>query len=107
MPIFIDDVRATCVAARRPFATRQTASLEVGRNERTYRPDTDRKGVGFLRDVARAFVFNDAESQHRLSQHMAEERIERAGQLQRAAGDSTTANWAGLTVPQYLTDMYA
>src|SRR6266436_3103964 len=39
---------------------------------------------------------------------MAEARIERGGNdFARAAGDSTTANWAGLTVPQYLTDMYA
>ena len=35
--------------------------------------------------------------------------MERAGKYMstRAAGDSTTTNWAGLTVPQYLTDMYA
>jgi hypothetical protein len=39
---------------------------------------------------------------------MAEERVERtAEQMQRAAGDTTTSNWAGLTVPQYLVDMYA
>jgi hypothetical protein len=38
---------------------------------------------------------------------MAEERVERAEYLQRAAGDTTTTNWAGLTVPQYLTDMVA
>jgi hypothetical protein len=35
---------------------------------------------------------------------MAEERVERAEYLQRAVG---TGAWAGLTVPQYLTDMYA
>lgn len=90
----------------RPAHDRQ-ATMHVGREERTYRPDTDRKGTVFLRDVARAFLFNDAEAQHRLAQHMAEERVERAQYLTRAAGDSTTGNWAGLTVPQYLTDMYA
>jgi hypothetical protein len=92
----------------RPRTNRQQATVTVGRNERTYRPDTDRKGTQFLRDVSRAFIFNDAEAQFRLSQHMQEERVERGAQMmERAAGDSTTANWAGLTVPQYLTDMYA
>ena len=38
---------------------------------------------------------------------MQEERVERAEYLERAAGDTNTGNWAGLTVPQYLTDMYA
>ncbi|HMH90728.1 MAG TPA: hypothetical protein VK586_06535, partial [Streptosporangiaceae bacterium] len=56
----------------RPAHERQGA-VTIGREERTYRPDTDRKGTGFLRDVARAHLFNDAEAQHRLSQHMAEE----------------------------------
>jgi hypothetical protein len=67
--------------------------------------------VFFLRDVVSATIRNDAAAQHRLATHMQEERIERAeyvnGMQERAAGDSTTANWAGLTVPQYLTDMYA
>ena len=88
-------------------ATRQVASVAVGRNERTYRPDTDKKGTRFLSDVTRAMIFNDPEAANRLASHMAEERIERGDKLTRAAGDSTTANWAGLTVPQYLTDMYA
>jgi hypothetical protein len=79
----------------------------VGTEERTYRPDTDRKGGGFLRDVARQFLYRDLESETRLTRHMAEERVERAQYLTRAAGDSLTSNWAGLTVPQYLTDMYA
>jgi hypothetical protein len=87
--------------------TDRAASVSVGRNERTYRPDTDKKGVRFLSDVTRAMIFNDPEAANRLASHMAEERIERGDKLMRAAGDSTTANWAGLTVPQYLTDMYA
>lgn len=91
----------------RPAHDRQTASLQVGRNERTYRPDTDRKGARFLRDVARAYLLRDAEAQHRLDQHMHEERIERAGMVERAAGDATTSSFVGLVVPQYLTDMYA
>jgi hypothetical protein len=76
----------------------------VGREERTYRPDTDARGKGFLMDVSRQFLYQDVEAQHRLSQHMREERVERAEYMQRAVG---TGAFAGLTVPQYLTDMYA
>jgi HK97 family phage major capsid protein len=79
----------------------------VGQEERTYHPGNDRKGGQFLRDVARQFLYNDVQANERLSRHMHEERLERAGQIQRAAGDTTTTNWAGLVVPQYLTDMYA
>jgi hypothetical protein len=49
-------------------------------------------------------MFQDVEAQHRLSRHMQEERVERGQYLQRAAG---TGAFAGLTVPQYLTDLYA
>jgi hypothetical protein len=94
----------TPAAKRRP-AYDQVA--RVGREQRTYNPDTDRKGVLFLRDVTRNFLFNDAEAQYRLAQHMQEERVERGKYLERATGDVTTTNWAGLTVPQYLTDLYA
>lgn len=76
----------------------------VGGEERTYRPDTDRKGTQFLNDVARVFLYRDLESEQRLTNHMREERVERAQYMQRAVG---TGAFAGLTVPQYLTDMYA
>ncbi|MER5622497.1 hypothetical protein ABT061_15780 [Streptosporangium sp. NPDC002544] len=76
----------------------------IGHEERTYRKDTDPYGKGFLLDVSRQFLFQDVEASSRLSRHMAEERVERAEYLQRAVG---TGAWAGLTVPQYLTDMYA
>jgi HK97 family phage major capsid protein len=78
--------------------------LQVGREERTYRPDTDPYGKGFLMDVCRQFMFQDVEASSRLQRHMAEERVERAEYMKRAVG---TGAWAGLTVPQYLTDMYA
>lgn len=76
----------------------------VGREERTYRKDQDPQGKGFLMDVSRQFLFQDVEASHRLAQHMREERVERAEYLERAVG---TGAFAGLTVPQYLTDMYA
>jgi hypothetical protein len=80
----------------------------VGAEARTYTRGSDPNGRQFLMDVCRAHILSDPAAQARLSRHMAEERVERtAEQMQRAAGDSTTGNWAGLTVPQYLTDMYA
>lgn len=76
----------------------------VGQEERTYRKDQDPYGKGFLMDVSRQFLFQDVEASHRLSQHMREERVERAEYMQRAVG---TGAFAGLTVPQYLTELYA
>jgi hypothetical protein len=76
----------------------------VGAEERTYRPDTDPYGTSFAMDVMRGQVTGDPVAQQRLSQHMAEERVERSQYLTRAVG---TAAFAGLTVPQYLTDLYA
>lgn len=75
----------------------------VGQEERTYRPDQDRRGAMFERDVAAAFL-GDYEARDRLARHMQEERAERGEQLQRAAG---TGAFAGLVVPQYLTALYA
>jgi len=91
----------TTPAANRAPAYDQVA--RVGQEERTYRPDQDRRGSSFERDVAAAFL-GDYEAQARLSRHMAEERVERGDQLVRAAG---TGAFAGLVVPQYLTDLYA
>lgn len=102
---------------------RKTSTTVVTSEERTYAAHKERgfdsttnqlraggpkPGADFERDVASAF-FGDYEAQARLARHMAEERIERAkyfgnGTEERAAG---TGAFAGLTVPQYLTDMYA
>lgn len=76
----------------------------VGAEERTYHRGNDRDGGSFVRDVTKQFLYRDLEAEQRLVRHMAEERVERAQYLQRAAG---TGAFAGLTVPQYLTDMYA
>jgi hypothetical protein len=89
-------------AATRPAAREGTA--RVGSEERTYRPDTDPYGTTFSMDVLRSAVCNDVEAQSRLSRHMAEERVERSQYLTRAVG---TGAFTGLTVPQYLTDLYA
>lgn len=76
----------------------------IGMEERTYRPDKDPKGEAFLRDVGRAFVMKDFAATDRLMNHLREERVERGEYLERA---TTTGNFDGLTVPQYLTDMFA
>ncbi|MSZ76338.1 MAG: hypothetical protein F2667_04430 [Actinobacteria bacterium] len=79
--------------------------MEVS-DRRTYRTESDRTGQQFLRDVAAQFIFGAAatESNERLAAHMREERAERGEQIDRAAG---TSAFAGLVVPQYLTDLYA
>lgn len=77
----------------------------VGQEERTYhRGQEGGKGALFLRDIARQYLYRDMEAEGRLARHMQEERIERGQYMTRA---SNTGNFAGLTVPQYLTDMYA
>lgn len=87
--------------ARKPAYDRVA---RVGTEERTYRRDQDPYGKGFLMDVSRQFMFQDVEAASRLARHMQEERVERAEYMQRAVG---TGAFSGLTVPQYLTDMYA
>jgi hypothetical protein len=81
----------------------------VTSEKRTYNENDDRKGVQFIRDVTAALLNrSDFEASDRLQRHMREEQVERGAetlkQQQRAAG--TTA-FAGLVVPQYLTDQYA
>ncbi|SCL43169.1 phage major capsid protein, HK97 family [Micromonospora pallida] len=96
---------AALSARTSPTGTRAPAYdrvARVGAEERTYRPDTDRRGAGFQADVVAQFM-GDFEARTRLERHMAEERAERGDQI-RAVG---TGAFGGLVVPQYLTDMYA
>ncbi|MEV4705035.1 hypothetical protein [Actinoplanes sp. NPDC049316] len=89
-----------------PTGTRTPAYdqvARVGAEARTYRPDTDRRGVGFATDVVSRFL-GDFEAGARLERHMQEERVERGGHQERAVG---TGAFSGLIVPQYLTDMFA
>ena len=100
-----EDELAALQARTVPGATRAPAYdqvARVGREERTYRPDQDRRGAAFQFDVRAAFL-GDYEAQARLSRHMQEERAERGQQI-RSVG---TGAFAGLVIPQYLTDMYA
>jgi hypothetical protein len=76
----------------------------VGHEERTYRPDQDPHGGQFLKDVVRSRYDGDLKAQERLSRHMTEEERDRPQYMQRAVGSGA---FAGLVVPQYLTDLYA
>ena len=76
----------------------------VGREERTYRPDQDHDGSGFLRDFVSGAVFGDFAAQQRLGRHMDEERVERGGEIR---ANTPSANFGSLVVPSYLTDLYA
>ncbi len=84
-----------------------TNRVSVKSEARTYSKENDRGGVGFLRDVA-ARTYGDFGAMQRLDRHMQEERVERADYMpgieQRDIG---TSAFAGLTVPQYLTELVA
>jgi hypothetical protein len=84
--------------------TNRDGVARIGTEERTYRPDTDPYGTQFAMDVLRSFTLNDIQANDRLSRHMAEERVERSQYLTRAVG---TGAFTGLTIPQYLSDMFA
>jgi hypothetical protein len=103
----LENHRAAQESTPTPNANRMPAYdqvARVGQEERTYHRGNDRKGGAFIRDLTRNFLYNDVQAGTRLARHMAEERVERAQYLERAVG---TGAFAGLTVPQYLTDMYA
>jgi len=77
----------------------------VGAEERTYHAGNCRKGAEFLKDVIGMTFYRDMNAEARLSRHMNEERVTRGEYLtKRAAG---TGAFAGLVVPQYLTELYA
>lgn len=63
---------------------------------RTYSPESRNS---FIADAYAAQFSNDFAARERLSRHMKEEQVERR--------DVTSANFTGLVVPQYLTDLAA
>ena len=80
----------------------------VAGEKRTYNPEMDKTGGTFLRDLS-SLVMDPAnfEARDRLAQHMREEKVERGDQLERVQRAAGTGAFAGLTVPQYLVDLYA
>lgn len=73
------------------------AAVAVVKSEpRTYSPEAK---VSFIADAYNSQFNGDFAARERLARHMNEERVERR--------DVTSANFAGLVVPQYLTDLAA
>jgi HK97 family phage major capsid protein len=73
-----------------------TAVAVVKSEPRTYSAESKNS---FVRDAYAAQFSNDFAAAERLARHMNEERVERR--------DVTSANFAGLVVPQFLTDLAA
>jgi HK97 family phage major capsid protein len=82
--------------------------VQMGAEPRTYSEHNNVSGerVSFFQDAYRAQFQSDTRSQERINRHRREVEVEReqAGQQDRA---TTTGSYAGLVVPQYLTDMVA
>lgn len=96
-----------------PPAPVQERTVRVGAEERTYRPDTDARGVGFALDVVNAFR-GDLQASERLQRHMREEQVERGvDSFERSAAGSQssravgTGAFTGIAVPTYLVDLFA
>jgi hypothetical protein len=98
------DAAARAVTETVASPNERRAPAVVTSEERTYHEGNDPRGEMFLRDVAAAFLGNH-QARERTERHMSEEIVERgAGFEQRAA---STGSFAGLVVPQYLTDLVA
>lgn len=74
----------------------EEAVTTVKSEPRTY---SERSSNSFIRDAFAAQFQNDFSASERLARHMNEERVERR--------DVTSANFAGLVVPQFLTNLAA
>jgi hypothetical protein len=107
----IEELSATAASEARaalvvpPVSTVKTGGAVVKSEARTYSPASDREGVSFIADVA-GRMFGDFDASQRLARHMQEERVERGARIESRA-DAAVSNFAGLVVPQYLTDMVA
>jgi HK97 family phage major capsid protein len=88
--------RATQALEARKENNVEQAVTTIKSEPRTYAPKSDNS---FLRDAYAAQFNNDFAASERLSRHMNEEKIERR--------DVTSAAFAGLIVPQFLTDLAA
>lgn len=85
----------------------QRPGVQVTSEERTYSRGAEQAhGRSFIADVINAQCRGDFDASQRLSRHMAEERVERAAHLAGLESrDVGTGAFAGVTVPQYLTDL--
>lgn len=97
----LEDAESRALAMIPPAA--RPGNVRVKSEERTYSKAAEAAGTSFLTDVV-ARHLGDFDASQRLSRHMSEERVHRPGVEQRAVA---TSNFAGLVVPQYLTDLVA
>jgi len=75
----------------------------TGNEPHVYTRETARQGLSFIRDLVGAQGHN-YDARDRLARHIREARVDSPNLLQRDVG---TGAFAGLTVPQYLTDLVA
>jgi HK97 family phage major capsid protein len=79
--------------------------VRVRSEARTYTQDSERRGTSFYRDLFNHRFNADPGAGERLERHSREARLHEAAGYE--ARDVGTGAFAGLTVPQYLTDMVA
>jgi HK97 family phage major capsid protein len=92
----LEERQAKAAEIRAEVKLEETAVTTIKSEPRTYSPESSNS---FLRDAFAAQFNNDYAARERLARHMNEERIERR--------DVTSANFAGLVVPQFLTELAA
>ena len=92
----VADAKASEVRASVAAVVTPKGGATVTREARTYSPDAE---VSFVKDAFAASSRGDFAANERLARHMREESIERR--------DVGTAQFDGLTIPQYLVDLAA
>jgi len=92
----LEERQAKAAEIRAEVKLEETAVTTIKSEPRTYSPESSNS---FLRDAFSAQFNNDYAARERLSRHMNEERVERR--------DVTSTNFAGLVVPQFLTELAA
>ena len=92
----LEERQAKAAEIRAEVKLEETAVTTIKSEPRTYSPESSNS---FLRDAFSAQFNNDYAARERLARHMNEERVERR--------DVTSANFAGLVVPQFLTELAA
>lgn len=105
-----ESLNATPIASEAARSeNRRTASVNIGREARTYSRETDPYGKQFFSDIINQFTSNDVRAADRLGRHIREEEVERSNSVlqQRSSSGVGTGAFSGLTVPQYLLDMVA
>ncbi len=101
-----DDEIDQIASQRTPGADRPAYDrvARTGAEPHTYTRETAHQGVSFVRDLVGSLDGFSFDARDRISRHIKEVRTDSPNLLQRDVG---TGAFAGLTVPQYLTDLVA